>query len=287
MSNSTSVDSTPPPYDIPMPDEVILWMATKGWGDHHTRWHTERTWDLISPEERAAAEALGWSRYPMQEGEEGNGLDFLAMHRVMIGALKKEFPSHAALFAGWATPPIDPFQAGEELPGMNRAPFSPLMVIAIARVSRDRELARFAGDDEFGRFIQTSLSPTPKDPRQRSSDLSAGIHNYLHNRWLLADSPVNLGDFQVNINNTRFWRLHGWIDNRWQQYRDLTGRQETDVVYADALKKSAEHMLPQPGHDHDHAHAEVAHAGAEVLPPSSVPEILRAAGRRVLIENTP
>lgn len=269
--------NTPPAaFDAPIPDEIIEWMKNRGWGDHHTRWHTERNWDFLTAEELSEAVKLGWSRYPMQEGEEGNGLDFLAMHRVMIRMLRAEFPAHKALFEGWDTPPTDPFLTGEELPNNSRSPFSPLMATAVSRLSRDQELAKFIGDDELGRYLQTSLNPTPKEPTRRSSDLTAGIHNYLHNRWALKSSPIDLGMPKVNIYNQRFWRLHGWIDKQWEKYRTLTGRTEADVVYAAALRKGEEHM--GAGHQHD---ARIASDAAVI---QQIPEILHKAARRLLLK---
>ena len=31
--------------DIAMPDEIIAWTKSNGWGPHHLRWHVERIWD--------------------------------------------------------------------------------------------------------------------------------------------------------------------------------------------------------------------------------------------------
>ena len=70
--------------DIAMPDEIIAWTKSNGWGPHHLRWHVERIWDRLDADTLAYAQQQGWTRYPVQEGEETNGLAFLAMHRVMI-----------------------------------------------------------------------------------------------------------------------------------------------------------------------------------------------------------
>lgn len=50
------------------------------------------------PRPRVAAGAL-------QEGEAGNGREFLVMHRAMIELIRAAFPDRAALFAGWAAVP--------------------------------------------------------------------------------------------------------------------------------------------------------------------------------------
>lgn len=144
------------------------------------------------------------------------------------------------------------------------------MATAISRLSRDQELVKFVGDDELGRYLETSPNPTPKEPNRRSYDLTAGIHNYLHNRWTLESFPIDLGKPRVNIDNERFWRLHDWIDKRWEQYRSLTGKTEADVVYAAALKKCEEHM--GPAHDH------MRHG-------RSIPESLHKAARRLLLKS--
>jgi hypothetical protein len=252
--------------DPEIPSEISAWMKAHHWGRHHTRWHTERNWDLLTPDELAAATQLGFRRYPIQEGEEGNGLDFLAMHRVMIRLLVQAFPAHQALFQGWALPPEDPFQPGEELPGQRRTPFSPLMSMASFRLQRGQTLRAFTGDDELGRYLQTSLRPVPNAVQQRADDLTSGIHNYLHNRWADPNSPINLGDAEVNIFNERFWRLHGWIEQRWTRYRELTGRTEADFIYLRALQQSEEHL----------AHEMHGHAGHGPLP-----EVLKRAARRL------
>jgi hypothetical protein len=75
--------------DIAMPGEIIAWTKSNGWGPHHLRWHVERIWDRLDPNTLAWAQQQGWKRYPIQEGEETNGLAFLAMHRVMIEILTK------------------------------------------------------------------------------------------------------------------------------------------------------------------------------------------------------
>ena len=58
--------------------------------------------DRLPPDAIAEFQKLGPTRAPIQEGEQTNGLIFLAMHRVMIGLLTAQFPAHVA---GWTTPP--------------------------------------------------------------------------------------------------------------------------------------------------------------------------------------
>lgn len=195
--------------DVPMPNDVTAWMDSMAWGRHHIRWHVERIWDRLPPEAIAWAQQNGWSRYPLQEGEETNGLAFLAMHRVMIRKLVAQFPAHAALFAGWASPPTDPNDANDPIPANSPIPgaFSPNMSASIARIGTAP--ASFDGDDGFGVYTETIWRPFPNQPTRRSPDQSTGIHNYIHNRFTDETSAINMGDPEVNLQNQRFWRLHG------------------------------------------------------------------------------
>ena len=106
--------------------------------------------------------------YPTQEGEEGNGIEFLAMHRMMIRTLVSKFPQHAHLFKGWEAPPTDPSNANDPLPNGRQTPFDPDMLNAIDRFNN--ELESFDGEDIFGRFIETSLRPFPNNPSRISTD---------------------------------------------------------------------------------------------------------------------
>jgi hypothetical protein len=231
--------------DIAMPSEMIAWMKAKGWGPHHLRWHVERIWDRLPPEIIAEAKQRGWERYPIQEGEETNGLSFLAMHRVMIGMLIKEFPAHAELFAGWSTPPTDPNDPDDPVPANTPppvgGPFSPDMARSIKRIEGD--LATFNGDDDLGLFLETSWRPFPNQPTRRSSDSATGIHNYLHGRFARPETELDMGNPEVNIFNQRFWRLHGWIERAWINYRAATGRRDDDPRYRAAIEEAEHHMM--------------------------------------------
>jgi hypothetical protein len=86
--------------DVPLPAEIHDWMRQRNWGMHHLEWHTVRQWDRLPLPARLWAEQQGWQRAERQEGETGNGLEFLVMHRAMLELLRGQFPQHA-LFAGW------------------------------------------------------------------------------------------------------------------------------------------------------------------------------------------
>jgi hypothetical protein len=230
---------------LAMPAAILKFESEEGWGPHHLQWHTVRQWDLLQPSDQSWAKEQGWARADLQEGKKGNGLEFLAMHRVMIRTLTTKFPSHASLFAGWASPPTDSFDKNDPLPGGVDKPMDPSKLEAIDKLTN--HIADFKTDDELGLFLETSLRPTSKDPAARSTDKSAGLHNTLHNRFMDPHSKIDIGDPSVNLQNKRFWRLHGWIESRWTAFRALKKLSDQDPAYEAAIKKAEDMLLHSGG----------------------------------------
>ena len=215
-----------------MPDDVVTYLADHHWSHMHLDFHVARMWDVLDMDTQTWAAGMGIARAPKQEGEPTTGLEFLAMHRLMLTELRGQFPDHAALFVGWETPPTDPSSPDGMLPAGTPA-FDPDMVKGIARIETQPD--SFTSDDDFALFLQTKRRPTAADKYARSKDPSAGIHNYVHNRWQ-SDSPINVGDPAVNLQNQVFWRVHGWVDTQWTAYRKAKGLDDaTDPVYLAAL----------------------------------------------------
>jgi hypothetical protein len=216
-----------------MPSPIVQFEAQHDWGNHHLQWHSERRWDRMSSSDRAWCQKQGWKRAALQEGAKGNGLEFLAMHRAMIHILTKQFPKQKALFAGWSKVPTDPRDKIAPLPHGDRTAFDATMLKALDRL--EHHLDSFADDDELGRYIETKMAPLPGKPDHRTSDPSAGLHNYLHMRFMDPESAIDIGDPSVNLQNKRFWQLHGWLDARWTAFRKLKGVADSDPVYKKAL----------------------------------------------------
>jgi len=227
---------------LAMPKPILTFLRDNKWGDHHLEWHTIRQWDRLGPSDQDWAKKQGWARADIQEGAKGNGLEFLAMHRVMIRILTQKVPSSAQYFTGWQTPPTDPKDKND--PCADGSAFDANKLKALDKIQN--HLADFKSDDDFGLFLETSLRPTSKDANARSTDKGAGIHNYLHNRFADSNSKIDIGDPSVNLQNKRFWRLHGWIESRWTELRKLKGLSDNDPAYQAAIKK-AEDMLQPSG----------------------------------------
>jgi len=224
-----------------MPDEIVEFIEQRNWGVHHLEWHLTRLWDAV-PAAQAFAQQEGWSRASIQEGAAGNGLEFLAMHRVMIRELVSEFPAHSGLFRGWLTPPTDAADPSDPIPANSPAPgpFPGNMLAAIARIEGPH--TAFADNDDFGRYVETNRRPTAGNPTNISNDRTTGIHNFLHNRFTDGLSEINMGDPQVNLLNRRFWRLHGWIDAQWSRIRQAKNLPENEPAYQAALHAAEHHM---------------------------------------------
>lgn len=229
-----------------MPAALVSYMEARGWGQMHLEWHTERRWDLLPPDAVAYAQRQGWHRAERQEGEAGNGLEFLAMHHTMLQMLAAEDPAAASYLAGWTAPPTDPHDAADPMPGGASTPFDPDMAKALDRL--EHHLDSFHSEDELGRYLETSFQPTPGHPDARAADPTAGIHNYLHNRFQDPTSPIDMGNPTVNLMNQRFWRLHGWIDHVWMTYRAQAHLSDRDPAYLAAMDAARRAMaMPMKG----------------------------------------
>lgn len=221
-----------------MPQHIIDWMDDRQWGWHHLEWHTVRQWDLIGASGQQWATSQGWGRANRQEGEAGNGLEFLVMHRAMIELLKRDFPTQASLFQGWSQVPTDPDDVNDPVPAnVQPRAFRTSMLSAVDSLARPTFLASFPNDDAFGLYIETS-----RRPGGFSADTTTGIHNYIHGRFSVPGDPVNMGDPELNLGNERFWRLHGWIDARWTAFRIANGLPAMDSTLRSLIDTEKTHL---------------------------------------------
>ncbi|HVG19340.1 MAG TPA: hypothetical protein VNI02_09815 [Blastocatellia bacterium] len=246
--------------DPRLPPEMDAFMTNANWGPHHVKWHLEQQYDIWHHRERqgdsraagviAFGEEIGWAPAEHQEGAPGHGLRFLAMHRAMFQLLLEALPQHSAWLAGWPTPPQDPADAEDPVPGSR--PFDPDKAAGVVMV--ETRQAEFASEDDFALFLETDIRPVPDNPEARSADRRTGLHNWLHNRWTDRGSSVNLGNPEVNLFNARFWRMHGWIDRLWTGYRLAHGLSDEDPEYRELIAEYRAMMDPHGGH-HDHLFA--------------------------------
>jgi hypothetical protein len=233
--------------DRPLPEPILQFQRQRQWGCRHRQYHETRQWDYIANDPKQAArfayvQKMNWTRPAVQEGAPTSGLDFLAMHRAMVGTLRERFPEHADLFKGWATVPTESTDADPVPPGSSVAgTFLASMQTAISRL--ETNLASFPSEDELGLYIETQHRPTAQDPLARANVPGTGLHTYIHLRFDDPRSPIRMQRFNRNLESETFFRLHGWVDRLWTQWRAAHGLDDaTDSSYGAAMDSACRHM---------------------------------------------
>jgi hypothetical protein len=244
--------------DAPLPNKVVSWIAVHNWRQEHYDWHNVRLfdqsckgvdWSTVADRDVpqcASTQQLvqrGLSRAPIQQGAPGDGYAFMVMHRHMIRGIRQAYPTQQALFAGFTHVPTTKDDPENPIPGRDIV-WKQNQLTAIDKLEHlDQHLDEFPTEDDLGLYIETSFRWTTSNPSQQFSDPTSGLHTSLHSQWSVQQSPVLLGNNDTAINNRVFWKLHGWIDDVWQKYRDLEGLPEDEATYTEALKTQCEEMM--------------------------------------------
>jgi hypothetical protein len=209
---------------------VVQQIDSRGWWPSRPPFRPDRTLDL----------------------ENGAGEDFLFMHRVMIAMLRDVYAEAGATPpAGWTAIPaaavpqtvyVSSTEAGE-----TRSVFAPdASGFMVPPPARDDDTDRMFKAPSFLTGLMRPLSGLFRSPRflsamtlgQLGNLLEFTIHGWMHVRWTQTvydpatgepigrsslfdidpkwDEPANddLGDFYSSHVHPTFWRLHGWIDDR-------------------------------------------------------------------------
>jgi hypothetical protein len=255
-----------------LPRPVIEAMAARTMRMHHMLWHTSRqAWRTLSEEQKQVFRDHGWEpprpvlHTPDGQIDSGNGCgeDFLYMHRQMIAAVDD-------ILVGVGDPEYPRVEGWPVLPGPDDAeypvppPSDPSFSQGIRTAKGDvglRQLraaqAQFT-DPQFLRGISLS---------ELGNGIEFGVHNTMHLRWTAQlpeyrpggdpfdvdprfDDPAYdwLADFYSSHVNPIFWKLHGWVDARiddWMKAGDKAG----------PVPWSFDPPWTGPmAHDHDHHH---------------------------------
>ncbi len=238
-----------------LPKPVIDAMADRAVRLHHLLWHTARDdWAIMTPEQQEVLRHHGWepprpsiSAPPRAiELENGSGEDFLFMHREMIAAVNDILaelgdPQHVRV-EGWPTVP-----ALED----SEYPVPPPFDVPIGVLVTTEDIRGAKSPESFAQIRDWESKFT--DPA-RLRGMSLGrlgalveytIHNTMHLRWS-AEMPGYrpdkdyfnvdprwddagydwMADFYSSHVNPIFWKLHGWVDARiddWMAANELTG----------------------------------------------------------------
>jgi len=237
--------------DLLVPQLVLDWMADNEFESAHDGWHLVRKWDQSCLQSNASASSCfaaqrlqmqGLERAPVQQGAPGDGLAFMAMHRHMIHMLKETFPKHAALFDGFGSVPRstqDPENPADfywvSWSADNLTGFDILENI-------EEHLDQFPTEDDLGNYIENTYRWTPETPMEPTNQPGSGLHGALHSQWAVPGSPGNLIEQAVDVRNFSFWKLHGWIDDVWQRYRDAKGLADSDADYQQIMHEQCMEM---------------------------------------------
>jgi hypothetical protein len=251
-----------------VPKKVYDFQNANGWGDFHIIFHMQRKWWLLGQSGRNWLKSQGAEATVLQEGYEGNGVEFLAMHRCMIEYLRQNFGNEPV-----TNDPDGRKTFGEVLTGWNSDDqvFRALSNRRGADAGRFRDglattnnFADFEDEDEFGNFLQTTLRAGDVEPGQtvasgqpakraftQDNSEGAGVHNWLHGQFMEVrgcfcvfvcffdetkkgdSSPIDVGNPQNNLGNIMFWRIHGWIEWKWQQFEKSRTRSPAEKTLFD------------------------------------------------------
>lgn len=242
-----------------LPKQVVDLMAQRGWRLHHFLWHEVRNgWLFYDAATQAQIRELGWEPpRPAQRpvGDRGetildnfSGEDFLYMHREMIGTVNKLLvgnPDYPKV-KGWTQLPR---------PGDADYPVPPPWVTGDDDL--DNYLRSVKSDQTFNTSFVTWERNYTDPARLRAMSLGEfgarlefTIHNQMHMRWCAEpvatgvrpdvdpaaantidikwDAPTYdwLGDTYSSHVHSTFWKLHGWVDDRiddWAKANDVVG----------------------------------------------------------------
>jgi hypothetical protein len=236
-----------------LPQPVIAMMAKRAMRQHHYLWHTVRNNWLHFPEDvKDVFRGLGWEPPRPAVDANGNpketndsGEDFLFMHRQMIEEVNQKLaelkvPDYPRV-EGWAKIPApgDPdypvppaFDTGN--PDFNDS----LQTVKSDQFYNQRIKPREKRYTDPAKLKQLTLG-------QLGSQIEFSIHNWLHMRFCSQitefrpdpdphhptaipkkwDKPSYdwLGDFYSSHVNPLFWKLHGWVDARIDDWAKANG----------------------------------------------------------------
>jgi hypothetical protein len=237
--------------EAPLPYEVIKTMASREDRLHHWLWHQVRnSWFRYPPDVQKRVDELGWK--PPRPVFDANGEpdlknnageDFLYMHRQMINDVNTILQSVADPAYPRIQPWIIPPPPGDEDFPVPRPWFDPTgQGLPLDRL--DRVKSDIFYDKRMIQWQNTFTDPTflrGVSLGEIGVMIELTIHNAMHMRWSASPSgsrpdpgPTEgdtistqwddprydfLGDTYSSHVNPIFWKLHGWIDDRVEDWK--------------------------------------------------------------------
>ena len=143
-----------------VPKRVYEFFQTYQWGDFHIFFHLSARWYVSGSAAQKWLKSKGVTAATLQEGDVGEGVEFLAMHRAMINSLTQAwgnepvannedgFTTFAQVLGGWNTDAK--VIAHLKKVGGDYQTFQ-------AAVKELNKFSNFASEEEFATFLQTTL----------------------------------------------------------------------------------------------------------------------------------
>lgn len=236
--------------DLTLPQAVIKYMATRTMRYHHFLWHNIRNnWNRLSNTTKQTITDLGWAPprpsrsyntegYASQILDNGAGEDFFYMHRYMILKFNKVSEVYNSSFGdvvSWKTvpPPGDedyPVPPNYTIPNTttnyNRLKTDSFYYNTMEyyeKLYKDPDFLRSVSLGELGARIENTIHSHMHLRFSANStygfrpSISGAIPN-ISNHWDNATYDW-MGDFYASHVNGYFWKLHGWVDDRIEDWR--------------------------------------------------------------------
>jgi hypothetical protein len=242
MAQGPDVQSSP--LDTWIQPEAIAWMEQHEWQAAHFAWHQVRRCPGAGGAICNDGPSKGVTIPTNQECKsDGDGMEFLAMHRHMIRSLKQLWPNHVEMFDGMEKFP----QQASDVPEAWRDVWAsfPEADLANAKIAdeidKPENYSRFADEGQFGRWLQCG------SPSINFALSGSGLHGSLHFKWTPGDFSSgfpehSLGNQESNIDSYMFWKIHGWIDKVWEKYRLAIGKPLDDPELEAAVEAQCREM---------------------------------------------
>ena len=269
-----------------VPKRVYEFFQTYQWGDFHIFFHLSARWYVSGSAAQKWLKSKGVTAATLQEGDVGEGVEFLAMHRAMINSLTQAwgnepvannedgFTTFAQVLGGWNTDAK--VIAHLKKVGGDYQTFQ-------AAVKELNKFSNFASEEEFATFLQTTLrrvsttSTTAKPKYTHSTDPNSGLHNWLHDQFSDSSSPIDVGNPQVNLSNMRFWGIHGWVEAKWEAFEKVHVRTAAETATYNAnMNTFNAHMASHSG-GHIHDVPQLKTSTAQKLAPMMFPQTVACA----------
>jgi uncharacterized membrane protein YphA (DoxX/SURF4 family) len=266
---------------VPLNAAFLGWLMMPEHRLAHQIWHASRDkWHELSEDRRDALRGLGWQPGPLDNerhargrhmDRNGSGVDFLFMHRYMLGlartmqappawrhfplpqpALEQDrlgfaryFDNHDGLSVPpvWIAPDDKAFTEGLEAMKSRDAFYSNFQVWESR--FRDPEYLSRVTLGQFGTDVELNLhdwlhlcfATVPRDPTDNVPVPLARGPSDFSERWF---GPQNdfLGDPFSSHVHPLFWGFHGWIDERIEDWFDAHERVHPGQVVRRSLRGS-------------------------------------------------